>query len=70
MKSSVEQESPIVSESVYFSEPTFDGPANSAICYQIVNIATNASKVVSVPGKMEPLEALCWFRPNIWIGGM
>jgi hypothetical protein len=56
--------------SVYFSEPMFHCPANSPICYQIINIATDASKVVSVPGQMEPLDALCWFRPNIWMGGM
>jgi hypothetical protein len=55
---------------VYISEAMYAGPTNSAICYQIIDIATNASEVVRVHRKMESSDALCWFRPNILMGGM
>jgi hypothetical protein len=58
------------SNSVYLSEAMYAGPTNSAICYQIIDIATNASEVVRVHRKMESSDALGWFRPNIWMGGM
>jgi hypothetical protein len=54
----------------FFSDVMYADPTNSAFCYQIIDIATNASKVVRVHRKMEPSDAPCWFRPNILMGGM
>ncbi|KAK3132722.1 hypothetical protein QOZ80_6AG0526750 [Eleusine coracana subsp. coracana] len=55
--------------SIYFSEALYRGQTN-VLRYEIIDIATDASKVVCVHGKVEPSQVLplCWFRPNLWMG--
>ncbi|KAF8759322.1 hypothetical protein HU200_010362 [Digitaria exilis] len=54
---------------VYFSEPLYGDQYDLAHSMEIADIATGISEVKTFHPKMQGLDALGWFRPNLWRGG-